>query len=294
MRSMWSYDRHKSHEMDLVQDEEFPSCYTGPDTVDAWRHTRMLECAVPMLTEWPGSKWITIGDGNFGSDAFFLRNHGVVVTATSISTNTLSIAHARGWVDAYAAENAESLSLEDNAVDFVLCKEALHHFPRPPVGFYEMLRVARNAVVLVEPVEAGWRPLSSLKTFAKSVLRGNSDGQFEPCGNFAYRLSIREVFKMLTALGYPCLAWKGINDCYIPRLKAACANRRSSGWLLTRTGIASQDALCKLRLLNFGLAGIICFKQEPSMDLLTSLKRRGFTVVNLPRNPYCDRSEPTV
>jgi ubiquinone/menaquinone biosynthesis C-methylase UbiE len=292
-RDMWSYNRHKDHEMHLGQDEEFPSCYTGPDTVDAWRHNRMLECTVPLLTEWPSSRWITVGDGNFGSDAFFLQNHGVAVTATSISSNTLSIAHANGWINAYAVENAECLSLEDNAVDFVLCKEALHHFPRPPVGFYEMLRVARNAVVLIEPVEAAWRPLSSLKTFAKSVLRGDSDGQFEPSGNFVYRLSVREVFKMLTALGYPCLAWKGINDCYIPRLKTACAKQRSAGWLFTRIGIAAQDALCNVRLLNFGLAEIICFKQEPAMSFLTSLKRRGFTVVNLPRNPYCERSEQT-
>ena len=118
-RNMWSYDRHKNHEMRLVQDEEFPSCYTGPDTIDAWRHLRFLECTLPLLTEWPVSEWITIGDGNFGSDAFFLRSHGVAVTATSISSNTLSIAHANGWIDAYAAENAESLSYEDNAVDFV-------------------------------------------------------------------------------------------------------------------------------------------------------------------------------
>ena len=236
----------------------------------------MLECTVPLLTEWPTSKWITVGDGSFGSDAFFLRNHGAAVTATSISSDTLAVAHANGWIDAYAAENAESLSYEDNAVDFVLCKEALHHFPRPPIGFYEMLRVARNAVVLIEPVEAAWRVLSSLKTFAKSVLRGDSDAQFEPTGNFVYRLSIREVFKMLTALGYPCFAWKGINDCYIPRLKDACANQRSAGWLLTRIGIAVQDALCSARLLSFGLAGIICFKQEPTKDMLISLKRSGF------------------
>ncbi len=292
MRDMWSYDRHKNHEVRLVQDEWLPPCYSGPDTVDAWRHNRMLECTVPLLTEWPTSKWITVGDGSFGSDAFFLRNHGAAVTATSISSDTLAVAHANGWIDAYAAENAESLSYEDNAVDFVLCKEALHHFPRPPIGFYEMLRVARNAVVLIEPVEAAWRVLSSLKTFAKSVLRGDSDAQFEPTGNFVYRLSIREVFKMLTALGYPCFAWKGINDCYIPRLKDACANQRSAGWLLTRIGIAVQDALCSARLLSFGLAGIICFKQEPTKDMLISLKRSGFKVVYLPRNPYRNETVP--
>ena len=102
MRDMWSYDRHKSHEMRLGQDDWLPSCYAGPDTVDTWRHMRFLECTLPLLKEWPVSEWITVGDGNFGSDAFFLRNHGVAVTATSISSNTLSVAHANGWIDAYA------------------------------------------------------------------------------------------------------------------------------------------------------------------------------------------------
>ena len=77
-------------------------------------------------------------------------------------------------------------------------------------------------------------------------------------------------------------------------LGTASANQHSAGWLLTRIGITVQDVLCWARLLSFGRAGVICFKQEPAMDILTSLKRRGFTVVNLPRNPYCDRSEPAV
>ena len=280
--------------MRLVQDEELPSCYTGQDTVDAWRHQRMLACTLPLIKEWPSSGWITVGDGNFGSDAFFLRNHGASVTATSISENTLSIAHAHGWIEAFAAENAESLSFGDNGVDFVLCKEALHHFPRPPLGLYEMLRVARNAVVLIEPIEAGWRPLSSLKALAKSVLRGDSGEQFEPSGNFVYRLSIREVFKMLTALGYPCLAWKGVNDCYIPAVKSASAKQLSAGWLLTRVGIAAQNLLCWSRLLNFGLAGIICFKQRPSPKFEKALRISGYSVVSLPTNPYREGSNQAV
>ena len=54
----------------------------------------------------------------------------------------------------YKIENAENLSFEDKTIDFILCKESYHHFPRPMVALYEMLRVARNGVLLIEPNDA--------------------------------------------------------------------------------------------------------------------------------------------
>ena len=39
----------------------------------------------------------------------------------------------------------------DNSVDFVQCKESFHHFPRPMVSFYEMMRVARYGVLCASP-----------------------------------------------------------------------------------------------------------------------------------------------
>jgi SAM-dependent methyltransferase len=283
---MWSYERHKEHERQLAQSVSIPSCYLETNTVDAWRHRRMLECVLPLVKTWPDSKWVTIGDGNFGSDAFFLQTHGVEVTATSISSDTLEIARARGWIRKYAIENAEELDFPDDSVDFILCKESLHHFSRPLLGFYEMYRAAKNGIVLIEPIEGGTRLGSGLKAFAKRALRGDSGSQFEPCGNFLYRLSIREISKMLTALGHRRFAWKGINDFFHSRFAGASLAPLSTGALLTRLGIAAQDMLCQLRLLNFGLAAVICFKQEPTPQLMISLRREGFTIVDLPRNPY--------
>ena len=283
---MWSYDRHEADEMERAEKSDLPSCYIRPNSVDAWRHRRMLKSTLPIVKEFPDSKWLTVGDGRFGSDAFFLQNQGIDVIATSISSDTLEKAHSLGFIRKYAAENAEAFRLPDNAVDFVLCKESLHHFPRPPVGFYEMLRIARKGTVLIEPIEGSQKPLAALKRLAKRVLRDDASDQFEVSGNFLYRISIREAFKMLTALGHPCLAWKGINDFYYPLFGASAFSRLSFGGVGTRLGIGVQDLLAQLKLLNYGLAAIICFKERPSMNLIVRLKQDGFAVEALPENPY--------
>ena len=40
---MWSYDQHAAEEMVHAVRSDLPSCYTHPNSVDAWRHRRMLE-----------------------------------------------------------------------------------------------------------------------------------------------------------------------------------------------------------------------------------------------------------
>lgn len=246
----------------------------------------MLESTLPIVKEFPDSKWLTVGDGKFGSDAFFLQTQGIDVVATSISSHTLEMAHSRGFIQKYAAQNAEAFDFPDNSVDFVLCKESLHHFPRPAVGFYEMLRIARKGIILIEPIEGSQKPVTVIKNLAKRALRGNSSDQFEPSGNFIYRISIREAFKMLTALGHSCLAWKGINDFWYPPFAVADAGKSSLGAVGTRLGIGVQDLLARLGLLNYGLAAVICFKDRPAKSLDSRLRQSGFAVVPLPENPY--------
>ena len=139
----------ESYRLQAAAEDEMgmPSRYTAPASVDNWRHTRMLESALPLIAAHPGSSWITVGDGRYGSDAGFLHGRGVAVTATTLTDERLRVAFERGLIPAYRAENAEKLSYSDDAIDFVLCKEAYHHFPRPPVALYEMLREIGRAHV---------------------------------------------------------------------------------------------------------------------------------------------------
>lgn len=266
---------------------ELPSRYTCPDSVDNWRHTRMLDLTRPIWQSFPGSRWITVGDGRYGSDAAYLHAHGVNVIATSLTDDRLKYAHQQGYIPAFQAENAERISLQDNAVDFLLCKEAYHHFPRPPVALYEMLRVARTAVVLIEPLDNP-KLLDGMKRLLKRAIRGDREQQFEPSGNYLYRLNIRELGKLITAMGGKTLAYKGINDFYHGALGNHAANGINAGFMLTRFGIAVQNILGRLGLLGFGLGCIVVFKGPAEDSMLESLRQAGYKIVDLPRNPYVD------
>lgn len=276
-----SYLRQAASEQQM----KLPSRYTRPDSVDNWRHTRMLDLIRPIWASRPDSQWITVGDGRYGSDAAYLHSHGVSVIATSLTDERLKYAHAQGHIPAFQAENAEHISLKDNAVDFVLCKEAYHHFPRPPVALYEMLRVARVAVVLIEPLDNP-RLLDGVKRLLKRIIRGDREMQFEPSGNFLYRLNIRELGKLMTAMGGETMAFKGINDFFHARLGNHDAHGFNAGSVLTRLGIALQDILCAMGLLGYGLGCVVVFKRGAGDDVLAALHSAGFQRVNLPRNPY--------
>jgi SAM-dependent methyltransferase len=63
----------------------------------------------------------------------------------------------------YELADVQSLPWPSQHFDLVLCKESLHHAPRPVQGLYEMLRVCRRAAILIEPWEcAALRALDRL------------------------------------------------------------------------------------------------------------------------------------
>jgi ubiquinone/menaquinone biosynthesis C-methylase UbiE len=272
---------------------KLPSRFSAPASVDNWRHTRMLSCARPLVDAMPGSRWLTIGDGNYGSDAAYLNALGAKAVASSLVTDSLRLAAEKDYISEFREENAERISLENDSVDFVLCKEAYHHFPRPPIALYEMLRVARVGVLLIEPVD-GQRMLDGLKQVVKKLVRGDAETRFEPSGNFIYRLDIRETAKLMTAMGESHIASKRFNDFYMPGLGGDRAEGWTRGHVLTRFGIGVQNILSGLGLLAWGLAGLVILKGKPADEVIAALRRGGFRIEALPVNPYAlDCGEPS-
>jgi hypothetical protein len=282
-----SYDLHRRNEQ--ANAEEVPSIIVANALIDAWTHERMYGLVGPMYPAYADRTWLTVGDG--GGDGFYIRKRGVArVIASCIGREKLDSIAAQGLLSGIEVRqvNAEAIDLPDDSVDVLFCKEAYHHFPRPPVAFYEFLRVAKEAVILIEPAETqGWRPLDAVKTTIKTVLRGASAEaqQFEPVGNFLFRAAEGELAKMATALQMPAMAVRYANsffhkDTYLkPR-----SNRMAMAF--NRAGTVVQDALCALRLMNYGLLVCIVFKTHPGAPLVSALKADGFGVIDLPRNPY--------
>lgn len=281
-----SYERHAQLEERQADGSRMPACFTAPDTVDAWRHRRMHELLNPLVEARPDAKWITLGDGSYGSDAYFLQSKGVDVLASSLTDHSLKIAADKGYLKKIAAVNAEQIPYEDEAFDFALCKEAYHHFPRPAIAFYEMLRVAKEAVVLIEPYDGPKRLLDLIKEPMKKLLWGKSQTiHFEPSGNFIYRVHPQEMGKKLAAMGYAAVAYKTFNDIYLPRAGTSKVGR-SLGYMAMRVVISLMDVCSVLHVLNPGLVTIMAFKEPLDDALALKLKRAGYRIKKVPRNPF--------
>lgn len=277
-----NYQLQSQHEAGF----KLPTIFWKPEGVDAWLHKRMYDQTLSLVKAFPDSTWLTIGDGRYGADAYYLQTHGVRATASSISEATLKEALEQGYIKTYRIENAENLQSKDNEFDFVFCKESYHHFPRPPLAFYEMLRVASKGVILIEPVEGPSRFFDWLrKTAVKRLIRGDQTALFETSGNFIYRISIREIEKMMTAINGCCIAVRLYNSFYHPKL-ASQSMGLTLGALLTRFAIFMLDVLAFLRLMNYGMGTIIVFKDPITPVVRKSLRQSGFRLIDLPKNPY--------
>jgi len=285
----WSYQKH----IEAERLEELPLCVSKPNSVDAWLHHRALNLVLPILAAYPKATWMTVGDGKYGSDAYFLRGHGADVLSTSLTDHTLSIAEQKGLIDRFRCENAERICANDESFDFVLCKEAYHHFPRPPIAFYEMLRVARQAVILIEPREGAGRLLNHMKQYIKRRVRGVASTLFERGGNFIFRVNEKEVVKMMAALNHGVVFCKRFNTFYHPRLAVATMSSVSLPGILTRLAIAIQDVLSVLRLLDYGGTCVMVFKEMPCERLQQDLRRQGFQIMAVPANPYLSHEQPS-
>ena len=191
-------------------------------TIDAWRHRRMYQLLDPLFRWFPEANWLTIGDGRFGKDAHYLREKGLKVLATDISDVLLKEGFQMGYIDKYSKQNAEALTFSDNEFDFVLCKETYHHLPRPMIALYEMLRVAKKGVVLIEPTDTFFYSTFSeslsrlLKNILKTFLNKTTEKhRYEEVGNYIYTISKREIEKVLLGMNLKIFAYKGLNDYYI-------------------------------------------------------------------------------
>lgn len=268
------------------------TAWLEPGTVNSWRFERMYQLADPILRACPGANWLTVGDGRFGLDAQYLIAHGAQALPTDLAVTLLESAKAQGRIPSYRKENAESLSFADGSFDFVLCKESYHHFPRPMKALYEMLRVSRRGVLLIEPSDHELpdtvvTTLSRMfKNVSKRILGRRSDGhRFEELGNYVYGVSRREIEKVALGAGLPTVAFKGINDYYLPGVEFAPATEGNDLFRKIRARIAQYDRRCRIGLNQYGLLAVVILK-DPVDSLLTgSLKTSGFDVVALPRSP---------
>jgi SAM-dependent methyltransferase len=308
-----SYDKHRDQSSRDAADpgrDAVREAWLRTDTADYWRHIRMYEGARAFIHR-PDLRWLTVGDGSYGLDSIRLRGMGFTgVLPSDIGGALLDQAKSRGIIGDYAIENAESLSFADESFDLVLCKESYHHFPRPMIALYEMLRVAKVAVVLAEPRDFAIDYGPTRATGPKAILRSlatwirdrrgkphppladrelyilDDDARYEESGNYLYSISSRELEKVALGMNLPAIALKGINDSYIAGGEFEPASESSALFREMRQAVAEADERTRGGRGATNMLLAIIFKTEPDETSRQFLADSGWIVRDLPRNPH--------
>jgi len=286
---------HALHEMQARHHAEVPlsedygaraSAWLDDRTTDYWRHDRMRRCLQPLLVE--PQRWLTVGDGRFGADANWLRRQGQDVLCTDIQDRTLAIAAEAGAIGEFAAANAERLAYPDGSFDWALCKESYHHMPRAPMAFYELLRVTRKGVVLIEPVDSEadrWWGHLSLPLLNMVKARKHA---YEDSGNYVFSLSRREIEKLMLGIGLTRYAALDLSDCFMPGgeheigdgplRRRMARNIRLRDWVKRVLGVTAQMAV------------FVVVHQGTSVP--DALRQAPWRFHELPRNPFAGVESP--
>lgn len=275
------YDRHLKLYKKLSSNSDKLN-WLNNNSLDHYRHLRIKSLIKPLIQLSKRRKWLTVGDGRYGTDANYLLNSGVKeVHASDISDALLKIGKKKNFINDYSSQNAEHLGFEDDSYDYLLCKESYHHFPRPNIALYEMIRVAKEACILIEPLEPK-------KNF---LLKNSSKYEFEEVGNFVYTVSPSEIEKIMLGIGLKYYALKGINDYYFNGVEEVLTNGKSNikdKILIFRFQliILIKNILTLFGFKNWNLISIIIFKKKPSNKVRNQLIKNNFKIKTLPDNPY--------
>ncbi len=262
------------------------------DNLSNWLQRIFFSCLDPLLIQ-RNKKWLTVGDA-YGFDAQYILNSDNDVLATDLNVDFLNVALKEGIITACAAENAEKMTFTDDSFDYVLCKESYHHFPRPYAAVYEMLRVARVGVVIMEPQD----PVSKLPLllFISNLLAAcpraiskiwKNRFSFEPVGNFVYKVSEREFEKIAAGLGLKMVAFKKINPHFwFKGAEMISGSNKRSLFTFIKIKKVIRDILVRLKIIPAQTLVSIIFKTMPEEETIRALKREGYHLVQIPDNPY--------
>ena len=255
--------------------------------------TESLEFLAPFFDS--NKTWLTIGDYS-GLEANYLLQKNQNAVASDLSDAMLKEAKSEGLVKEYSKQNVEKLTYNDNSFDYIVCKEAFHHFPRAYLGLYEMIRVSKTATILVtEPIDILSK--MSLLVFLKNIFDKvnpllinkiwKNRFSWENVGNYVFKISEREIEKISMGIGLPCIAFKhydhfkshvsisGMIDSLNQKLYKRIKRKLKLRSFISILGLIPHSSICT-----------VIFKKQPDKIVLRDLKKLGFTILPLPTNPY--------
>jgi len=140
----------------------------------------------------------------------------------------------------YEKQNAERLTIASRSFDLVYCKETLHHLARPVLGFYEVLRVCREAALIMEPFDTHLDRLLN-RLGLTTVYETEQLGNLQLRDNFVYRWD-RKRFEYV------------LNSLY---LESGYSIEMTVGWLSARYNCHPSPVLRRISALAGWLLGFV-------------------------------------
>jgi len=258
---------------------------------------KTLDVIFPFLAT--KSKWMTIGDYN-GLEANYLLNNNQEATASDISDVFLLESKNEGLIDEFCTVNVEKIQYADDSFDYVFCKEAFHHFPKAFLGLYEMIRCSKKAAIIIEPIDIITK--MPLLLLVKNILDRihpllinkiwRNRFSFETVGNYVFKISEREIEKIAMGAGLPCIAFKKINLMLDLKtdddiVRETPLNRKH--WKKILRMVWVKDTLSSLHLIPFNHLCCVVFKSPPDIETKKRMVGLGYTIIELPANPYVEK-----
>ncbi len=282
------YNNHKKYFNKYIDDKElenFSQLWLDENTIDYWRHNRMgFDISEFLINEDINNSVLTIGDGKFGLDSIKLKKKGVKnVHPSDISDVLLKKSKDLSLIKEYHIVNAENIQFEDNSFDYIFCKESIHHCPRPFLALYEMIRVSRKGVFLIEPLEKSYSIRSFIKKSFK-IKKNKIIGKFEDSSNFLYMQSLDEYIKLAISLNMPNIAYKKINDHY--QYGVEFKNKKSVLFIKILFMIILKNILSLFKVDNENMLIFGFFKNKLDKKNKNYLKNINFSVFDIDPNPY--------
>lgn len=299
MFNLDSYEKHSQWYNQKFPTVESKSTYlknhldTQKLTIGKWLQQIFFKSLNPLLVD-KNHTWLTIGDA-YGFDAQYILSSGNRAIASDLSNEFLSIAQKHQIVEDFCIQNAEALDYEDNSIDYILCKESYHHFPRPYAALYEMTRVAKKGFILMEPQDPVLRMpfllglVNVVSSFSDTLSQRLWKNRFsyEPVGNFVYKLSERELEKFAAGLNLPMIAFKKLNpNFYFEGANETLASKRNLKFLSIYFKKQIRDFLSAIGIMPAQVLCAVVFKTVPNGNTLRDLKNAGYQIIKIPRNPY--------
>jgi ubiquinone/menaquinone biosynthesis C-methylase UbiE len=271
-----SYQSHKNYFQNFSREEQL----TRLRNVYANRNNPICyNYLFPVLNS--NDSWFTVGDC-YGTDAIWLSSYCKEVTATDIQKDLIELAQQEGYIKSFSGQNAEKMTFEDDSFDFAYCRETFHHFPRPYIAVYEMLRCAKKGVIIDEPADPYIRMpffmficniLDTKKNPKRSAKLWRNRFSFEEAGNYVYKTSQREFEKIAMGMGLPAIAFYKYNF-------------GEKGSSIEKIKHFFINILCVLGIIPYKRLATILFKELPNNDTKKALRKQGYCYYELPKNPY--------